>query len=522
MNDFYTFGLKNFEKKSKLLIKHGKNFLEPPKYNQFFDRSLRRVVIVLVMIFTLGVTTGSYIDSSYAQSDSIQTSQQTTLSGDLQNNPVAQDILEKIAQTNQWIEDLEQREYKKTKAELELEEKRAIALERLNEDLLAWENLWANYTSRAAFERFVEDKPSDIQGVFWDQFEFKEMKVKAGRAALKQVIADGGNLSEARAAYHKAAETKRIELIEMNAQFNVKHNLAYYQEQLLFNSTGQLPLNQYTKATLGEFYKDYRTNPGYLGANPNDKYAYESTNTSPDTNCRDGYVVVHRLQQNDYACITESTAEMWERRGMGEVVNSNSIIFDVNSLSPNIPTNPGTFCKDGYIVVFHHEVKTYGCVLDSTAQEWIEEGTAKIHELTQFIVDKDKHKIIENQIFEINQEITSIYEDNILEQIQIKKKYDLVYQDADKIFKQEEKKVLDKFYSDDEMSKNELSSAIIKVRENNESYREKILEDKAKALEDLKMELHKKMQQMAGQFDDNLGIKMVWNSAAEKYHATTR
>jgi len=216
----------------------------------------------------------------------VETSGQTTLSGDLLNNPLAQDILEKIEQTKQWIADLEKREYEKTKAQQELEEKRAIALERLNQDLLEWENLWANYTSRAAFERFVEDKPPQIQGVFWDQFEFKEMKVNAGRAALKEVIANGGTLHEARAAYHKAAETKRIELIEMNAQFNVKHNLAYYKEQLLFNSTGQLTLNPYTVSTLGEFYKDYRTNPGYLGANPNDKYAYESLETSHDTDCR--------------------------------------------------------------------------------------------------------------------------------------------------------------------------------------------------------------------------------------------
>ena len=241
---------------------------------------------------------GPFIESSNAQSDSIETSEQTTLSGDLQNNPLAQDLLEKIEQTKQWIADLEKREYEKTKAQLELEEKRAIALERLNEDLLAWENLWANYTPRAAFERFVEDKPHQIQGVFWDQFEFMEMKVNAGRAALKEVIANGGSLSEARAAYHKAAETKRIELIEMNAQFNVKHNLAYYKQQLLFNSIGQLPQNPFTQSQLAEYYTDYRSDPKYILSNPYDKYAYESMNTSPDTQCRDGYVVVHRLQQN--------------------------------------------------------------------------------------------------------------------------------------------------------------------------------------------------------------------------------
>ena len=82
--------------------------------------------------------------------------------------------------------------------------------------------------------------------------------------------------------------------------------------------------------------------------------------------------------------------------------------------------------------------------------------------------------------------------------------------------------LLEKFYSEDEMSKNELSSLIMKVRENNESNKEKILEDKAEALEDLKRDLHRKMQQMASEFEDNSEIKLVWNSNAEKYHAGKR
>jgi hypothetical protein len=456
-----------------------------------------------------------------AQTD-VETSGQTTLSGDLANNPLAQDILEKIEQTKQWIADLEKREYEKTKAQQELDEKRAIALDRLNQDLLEWENLWANYTSRAAFERFVEDKPTAVQGGFWDQFEFKEMKVNAGRDALKEVIANGGTLSEARSAYHKAAETKRIELIEMNAQFNVKHNLAYYKEQLLFNSTGQLPLNPYTVSTLGEFYKDYRTNPGYLDANPNDKYAYDSLETSPDTNCRPGYVVVHRSTNNDYACITESTAEMWERHGIGKVVDTEAVIYDEFSLTPNIPTNPGTQCKDRHIVVYHFEAEAYGCVLESVANTWIAENIAEIHELTQFILDKDSQKEIENQIYEINQEITVIYDDYILEQIQLKKKYDLMYIDVDELARQEEKEVSKKYYSSDDMSKEDYSLQIMEVRKNNDVNKEQILEDKSQALEELKMELHKKMQQMASEFEDNSKIKLVWNSSAEKYHAQKR
>ncbi len=103
-----------------------------------------------MMILVFGVMLVP-VQTIYAQAPN-ETSSQTTLSGDLLNSPLAQDILEKIEQTYQWIEDLENREYEKTKAQQELEEKRAIALERLNQDLLEWENLWANYTSRAAFE----------------------------------------------------------------------------------------------------------------------------------------------------------------------------------------------------------------------------------------------------------------------------------------------------------------------------------------------------------------------------------
>jgi hypothetical protein len=467
----------------------------------------------------LGLTVMLLIPAyAYAQTD-VETIGETRLSGDLLNSPLAQDILEKIEQTKQWIADLENREYEKTKAQQELDEKRSVALERLNQDLLEWENLWANYTSRAAFERFVEDKPTAVKGVFWDQFEFKEMKVNAGRTALKDVIANGGTLNEARAAYHKAAETKRIELIEMNAQFNVKHNLAYYKEQLLFNSTGQLPLNPYTKSTLGEFYKDYRTNPWYLEANPNDEFASESLETSIDTKCRPGYVVVHRLANNDYACITESTAEMWERHGIGKVVDVDAVIYDENSFTPTIPTNPGTQCKDRHVVVYHFEAKAYGCVLESVSIIWIEEGKAEIHELTQFILNKDKQKEIENQIYEINQEIAEIYDENILEQHQLKKKYDQMYKDADKLALKKQKELLDQFYSEDEMSKDQLSSAIMKLREDNEINKEKILEDKSQALESLESNLHRKMQRMANGFYDNPDIKLVWDSNNEKYHA---
>ncbi len=476
------------------------------------------LAISLFLILTIGISSGSFIHSSQAQ---INTSEQTTLSGNLLNNPIAQDILEKIEQTRQWIIDLEERDYEKTKAQLELEERRAVAIERLNQDLLEWENLWSNYTSRAAFERFVEDKPTAIQGVFWDQFEFKEMKVNAGRAALKEVIANGGSLSEAREAYHTAAETKRIELIEMNAQFNVNHNLAYYKEQLLFNSTGQITLNSFTQSQLANYYTDYRSDPQYLLRNPSDKYAVESLETSPNTKCRDGYIVVHRLQSDDYTCVTESTAQMWERYGIGTIVDVKGI-FDEHSVSPNVKTNPGTLCIEGYIVVYNIKAGQYECALESIAKAWIQDGTAEIHELTQFILDKDNQKKIDNKVFEINQEIDNLYDEHALDQINLKKKYDQIYTDEDLVNKQAEKDLSLQFISGGNMTKLDFSDQIKEIRKNHEIKKEQILEDKEQALRDLQTEFHKKMQQMASEYDTNSEIKMVWNSDYSKFQAASR
>jgi hypothetical protein len=83
-------------------------------------------------------------------------------------------------------------------------------------------------------------------------------------------LANGSSLSDARQAYHKAAETKRIEIIETNSIFNVNHNLAYYNQQILFNKQGQFIETPITGEQLRKYYEDYRTNPAYLQANHDD------------------------------------------------------------------------------------------------------------------------------------------------------------------------------------------------------------------------------------------------------------
>src|SRR3970040_749023 len=417
-------------------------------------------IIVIVSITLISFATQDILGQTQENS----ASEQTTLSGDLANNPVAQDILRKIEQTKQWIAELEKRDYEKTLSQKLIEEKRAIAFERLNYDLVQWEILWSNYTSRAAFERFVDDKPSEVQGVFWDQFEFKEMKVNAGRDALKQVIANGGTMREARDAYIKAAETKRIELIEANTQFNIKHNLAHYKEQLLFDRQGEFILATESEEKLSEFNSDYRNNPKYLAANPQDEFATKALQSALDSQCREGYELVHRFQQNDNVCVTEFSAQQWIRYGIGERPGIAEIINDAGLENHNSIT-------------------------------------------------------VEGKIEIINQQIREFDEDYQIKQNEIIKLYDIKYQNVDIEAKRAEREMIVEYSANKTLTEKEISDKILLIRNQIGAEKDKVLEEKLQALNDLRVEFDKNVLGLVTAFEDRLGIKIIWNSDISSYEA---
>lgn len=489
-----------------------------------------RKLVYFIFLFTISV---SLIQVSYAQTDSntndnnngVNIDEQVILSDDLLTDPIAQDLLKKIEQTRKFIAELKQKEYEDNQAKEQLEEMRKLSLERLHQDLEEWERLWEKHSSRNAFESFVSKKPEYVKGVFWDQFEFKEQKVKAGREALKQVLLNGGSLQDARIAYHKAAETKKIELIEMNAQFNVKHNLAYYKQQQLFNSTGQFHPSPAAETSITQYYTDYRLDPTYLLANPEDDYAAKhGSNASSEMQCRPDYVVVHRANQNDYVCIRESTAEIWERHEMGTIVDKeqDEIQIDENSMVQNVPTNPGTQCKEGYTVLYNILESNYQCVSESTAEKWLDEGMGEVHDLLQYISGKDQYKIILDEAYEINQEILRIDKEYSLKQIQLEAKYRDILDDAKDSARQAEKDLLDEFHASETMTKDELSRKIIDVREDLESEKEKIAKDELNAIADLESELKDTMLDVAKKYENDPDIEVIWNTEKSTYEAVPR
>ncbi|WP_278975992.1 hypothetical protein [Nitrosopumilus sp.] len=478
---------------------------------------LSRFFMIGVTILGICVVFAFLASPIYAQ-EPVETSNQTTLSGDLTNNPVAQDILKKIEQTKKWIRDLEQKDYERLEAQKELEAKRAQSLQILNQDLADWEKLWDYYSSYNAFDRFVDKIPdSQVQDVFWDQFEFKEQKVEAGRDAFKQVIADGGSRRDALQAYLAAAETKRIELIETNSQFNVNHNLAYYSQQILFDKEGQFIDSPITGEQLRKYYEDYRTNPAYLQANPNDVVSWEDLGkTTPDTECREGNVVVYRFHAEDYVCVSISTAEMWVRHGMGEITGNAQNRFSQE------PITPLTKCNDGFSVIFNLETQKYSCVPDDTAKEWVEQGLAEFHNVDDYVATSIENKDKSVRVEEVNLQIREMKQDLEEKQMNLKKEYDKKYDDAISQSKIDEKNATVDYNQRTGMSKEELSIKIGKIRENLESEKESILEKKIDDLKNLEKEFKDRMKELVSLYDDDPYVEVRLNLGHTGYEAVSR
>jgi len=443
----------------------------------------------------------SLIQNSYAQTQS--TEEQITFSDNMLNDPIAQDILKKIEQTKKMIEELKQKEYETNQAKENLEKMRDISVEHLTQKLDEWERLWEKHSSKNSFERFVNKKPAFVQGVFWDQFEFKEQKVYAGRTAMNQVLTNGGTMEDAMNAYNKAAATKKIELIEMNAQFNIKHNLAYYEEQQLFNSTGQIHSSSATQEKIANFYGDYKTQPSYIMANSDNANNLE---INSDTQCEEGLVLVTRVTSGNHSCIDESTAKKWITDGVKGIIISGEVLP-----TSNVQINPGIQCEEGHQVVYHIGTSEYQCVLESVAKEMIGNNTAEIHTLSEYILNKDTQKVTEDVIYEINQNILRINEEYDIQKKILESRYDENIENENSVAMQKIQKIIEEYKNDGNITKEDVTKRISELRNSNEDIKEIILQEKLEAINKLESELKDRLLESVKGYENNSEINVDWD-----------
>jgi len=443
----------------------------------------------------------SIIQTSYAQTQ-LDSGTQIMLSDNMLHDPIAQDILKKIEQTKKMIAELEQKEYEKNQAQENLEKMRRMSIERLNQSLDEWDRLWEKHSSRNSFDKFVNKKPSYVQGVFWDQFEFKEEKVNAGRIAMNQVLTNGGTMQDAKEAYNKAATTQRIELIEMNSQFNVKYNLADHAEQQIFNSTGQVHFSPATQTKMDNLYSDYKLQPSYILVNS------DYTNTSEvnsDTQCGEGLVLVSRVTSGNHSCVDESTAKKWISNGVKGIVISENPQF-----ISEIKTNPGTKCQEGHKVVYDIATSEYQCVLESNAKEMIENNVAENHTLIDYINNKDKLKVYEDVIYEINQEVLRVNEEYEVKNKALESQYNDNIENEELRVKQKMQEAINE-YKIGNITKEDISKQISEIEKTSEDIKEKLLTEKISKANKLESQQKNKILEAVKGYENNQDINVDWN-----------
>lgn len=159
----------------------------------------------------------------------------------INSDPVAKSILEKIEQMKKNLAEINEEKKRQQAHQKFIEQQRELAKQELNKELDRINEKYKDYTPKASFSSFVASKPAQTQLVYWDMFNFQQEKVADARKAMKNVLDNGGSLQEARDAYHKAASVKRIQLIDITKDLNLKHGLAEDSVQSTFDKYGKLP-----------------------------------------------------------------------------------------------------------------------------------------------------------------------------------------------------------------------------------------------------------------------------------------
>lgn len=178
----------------------------------------------------------------FAQNDSSY--KFTKFDGDeIKNNPVAQQMLQKIEESKKILAELEAGivKPKMTEHQKFIEDQRKTANAKLEQDLSAMNKEYEIYTPRNAYGTFLTGINSTYHGIFWGQFNYMDQKVQIAKAARDSILARGGTYQEAFDTFSKFASITKSEMIKINQELNVNNGFTDAELQSYFDENGKLP-----------------------------------------------------------------------------------------------------------------------------------------------------------------------------------------------------------------------------------------------------------------------------------------
>ncbi len=140
-------------------------------------------------------------------------------------DPIAQKILENIEISKQILYDIQNPQRIVTPHELYIEQQRMLVQQQLQEELDRMNKSYANYTSQAAFAKYVAKFPVEYHGYLWELFDYLYTKVTIAREYRDNFLAYGGSYREAQQVFIEYATITKAERIAYAGEMALKYGL---------------------------------------------------------------------------------------------------------------------------------------------------------------------------------------------------------------------------------------------------------------------------------------------------------
>lgn len=189
-----------------------------------------RIVCSMLLSFFVIIST---ISPSFA--DEIKATDQ------IKKDPAMMEMLKKIELSKKILAQLQEgRKIDNTKA-LQMQEIRNKVKASLDEQVNRMNKDFESYNSQNAFARFVSKKPAEIQPIYKSMFDYQQEKINSAKAERDRILAGGGKFQDAWDAYYKISATKKVKLVQLNKDYNIRYANANLEIQNTFDEKGKLP-----------------------------------------------------------------------------------------------------------------------------------------------------------------------------------------------------------------------------------------------------------------------------------------
>lgn len=191
--------------------------------------------MIMFVAFVLSTNNSAFAASSSESEPEIKATDE------LKKNPLIMKVLKNIEISKKKIAEMQKKQLAIDEHKKLLATQKQIVNEKFQNDLARMSKNTADFTPKASFSKFLSGVNETYHGIFWSQFNYHEQKAKLARAAMDDVLKNGGSYEAAKQAYSKVGSMTRTETISLLKDLNIQNGFANEDVQKYFDKYGKLP-----------------------------------------------------------------------------------------------------------------------------------------------------------------------------------------------------------------------------------------------------------------------------------------